>query len=330
MGQQRSKLRATSMKFSRTLISILLVILPCLVQSEPQISQNCAGGSQCGQNNAGSPAGPVAQNCVGAACEQNNIGRRKREIMAEILADAVEAVGRQERSAPAGHHGHPADAQHQESPQHRGSSHLRRSADPQHISQNCAGSHCNQNNIAAGLGSAGHAGFSAGPGSAGHTGFSAGPGSAGHAGFSAGFFPYIAQNCVGSACNQNNVLGRRKREVLAHLIEEARKIAEEEVEAEEVVSRRKREGPDADDCVVGPSGEEVCSHGSYGSDGESSVQARGNQGPGLTGSNGNAGPVSAAGLAYDPAAEAYRQQVLAYQAWAQQQVENAKGQLGTA
>jgi len=306
MGQQRSKLRATSMKFSRTLISILLVILPCLVQSEPQISQNCAGGSQCGQNNAGSPAGPVAQNCVGAACEQNNIGRRKREIMAEILADAVEAVGRQERSAPAGHHGHPANVQHQESPQHRGSSHLKRSADPQHISQNCAGSHCNQHNIATGLGSAGHAGFSA------------------------GFFPSIAQNCVGSACNQNNVLGRRKREVLAHLIEEARKIAEEEVEAEEAVSRRKREGLNADGCVVGPSGEKVCPHGSYGSDGESSVQARGNQGPGLTGSNGNAGPVSAAGLAYDPAAEAYRQQVLAYQAWAQQQVENAKGQLGTA
>merc|ERR1712192_364464 len=276
MGQQRSKLRATSMKFSRTLISTLVVILPCLVLCEPQISQNCAGGYQCGQNNAGSPAGPVAQNCVGAACEQNNIGRRKREIMAEILADAVEAVGRQERSAPAGHHGHPADAQHQESPPHRGSSHLRRSADPQHISQNCAGSHCNQNNIAAGLGSAGHAGFSAGPGSA------------GHAGFSAGFFPYIAQNCVGSACNQNNVLGRRKREVLAHLIEEARKIAEEEVEAEEAVSRRKREGLNADGCVVGPSGEKVCSHGSYGSDGESSVQARGNQSPGLTGSNGNA------------------------------------------
>jgi len=32
---------------------------------------------------------------------------------------------------------------------------------------------------------------------------------------------------VGSACNQNNVLGRRKREVLAQLIGEARKIAEE-------------------------------------------------------------------------------------------------------
>ena len=51
----------------------------------------------------------------------------------------------------------------------------------------------------------------------------------------------------------------------------------------------------------------MCPHGSYGSDGESCVLARGNQGPGLTGSNGNAGPVSAAGLAYDPAAEAYRQ-----------------------
>jgi len=264
--------------------------------------------------------------------------------MAEILAEAVEAVGRQERSPPAGHghpttaqhhespqhpgsshhghpaanaqhhessqhrgsshHGHPANAQHHESPQHRGSSHLKRSADPQHISQNCAGGRCNQNNIAAVHSSAGHG--------------------------SAGFFPSIAQNCINGACNQNNVL-RRKREVLAHLLEEARKIAEEEVEAEEAISRRKREeGLNDDDCLVGPSGEKVCPHGSYGSDGESRVQARGNQGPGQTGSNGNAGPVSAAGLAYDPAAETYKQQILAYQAWAEQQVENAKGQLGTA
>jgi len=246
--------------------------------------------------------------------------------MAEILAEAVEAVGRQERSPPAGHghpanaqhhespqhrgsshHGHPGNAQHHESPQHRGSSHLKRSADPQHINQNCAGGRCNQNNIAAGHGSAGH----------------------GSAGF-AGFFPSIAQNCINGACNQNNVL-RRKREVLAHLLEEARKIAEEEMEAEEAISRRKREeGLNDDDCLVGPSGEKVCPHGSYGADGESRVQARGNQGPGQTGSNGNAGPVSAAGLAYDPAAETYKQQILAYQAWAEQQVENARGQLGTA
>jgi len=237
--------------------------------------------------------------------------------MAEILAEAVEAVGRQERSPQAGHGhqanaqhhespqhrgsshlGHPANAQHHESPQHRGSSHHKRSADPQHISQNCAGGRCNQNNIAAG--------------------------------HSAGFFPSIAQNCINGACNQNNVL-RRKREVLAHLLEEARKIAEEEVEAEEAISRRKREeGLNDDGCLVGPSGEKVCPHGSYGADGESRVQARGNQGPGQTGSNGNAGPVSAAGLAYDPAAETYKQQILAYQAWAEQQVENAKGQLGTA
>merc|ERR1719318_1169967 len=218
--------------------------------------------------------------------------------MAEILAEAVEAVGRQERSPPAGH-GHPANAQHHESPQHRGSSDHKRSADPQHISQNCAGGRCNQNNIAAGHGSA-------------------------------GFFPSIAQNCANGACNQNNVL-RRKREVLAHLLEEARKIVEEEVEAEEAISRKKREeGLNDDDCLVGPSGEKVWPHGAYGSDGESRVLARGNQGPGQTGSNGNAGPVSAAGLAYDPAAETYKQQIIAYQAWAEQQVENARGQLGTA
>ncbi len=36
---------------------------------------------------------------------------------------------------------------------------------------------------------------------------------------------------------------------------------------------------------------------------------RGNQGPGLTGSNGNAGPISAQGLPIDPAAETYKRQV---------------------
>jgi len=53
--------------------------------------------------------------------------------------------------------------------------------------------------------------------------------------------PSIAQNCVGSACNQNNVLGRRKRGVIAQLMEDARKIAEEGVDAEAAVSRKKRQ-----------------------------------------------------------------------------------------
>jgi hypothetical protein len=35
----------------------------------------------------------------------------------------------------------------------------------------------------------------------------------------------------------------------------------------------------------------------------------GNQGPGLTGSNGNAGPISGEGLPIDPAAETYKKQV---------------------
>merc|ERR1719504_283349 len=168
-----------------TLLTFLVSVLPYLVQSNPQITQSCSGSH----------------------CVQNNVGRRKREIVAEILTQAVEEVGRQERSAPAGtghggaHHQPPHHEQpphHNESPQHHESSeHHKRSADPQ-ISQNCAGSHCNQSNLAGGL-----------------------------AGFSTGFFPSVAQNCVGSACNQNNVLGRRKREVLAQLIGEARKIAEE-------------------------------------------------------------------------------------------------------
>merc|ERR1719500_1774351 len=70
----------------------------------------------------------------------------------------------------------------------------------------------------------------------------------------------ISQNCVGSHCNQNNFLRRkreivdainslaedvlqaekaerRKREVVAKLLEEAQKIAEEEAAVEEVNSR---------------------------------------------------------------------------------------------
>merc|ERR1711892_1439041 len=88
--------------------------------------------------------------------------------------------------------------------------------------------------------------------------------------------------------------------------------------------------PDINGCLVGPSGERVCPLGAFGSDGQRRVLARGNKGPGQTGSNGNAGPINAAGQAYDPAAETYKKQIIAYQAWAEQQVENAKRQLGTA
>merc|ERR1711928_326243 len=257
-----------SRRMKLTLLACLVSLLPYLVQSDPQITQSCAG-SHCGQNNVGNPAGPVARNCVGSHCVQNNAGRRKREIVAEILAEAVDNLRREERSAPSLSHGHdgghhqvhvprvhvphinippvhipdvhipdvhipdvhipdvnvphvqvpdvhvPTPQHHQPAQHHQSSQHhespqfQKRSADPQ-ISQNCAGSQCNQNNVAAG-------------------------------GFNTGFFPSIAQNCVGSACNQNNVLGRRKRDVVAQLIEEAHKIAEEEVEAEEAVSRKKRQ-----------------------------------------------------------------------------------------
>merc|ERR1711950_37431 len=89
------------------------------------------------------------------------------------------------------------------------------------------------------------------------------------------------------------------------------------------------ENIDINGCLVGPSGEKVCPLGAFGADGQSRVLARGNKGPGQTGSNGNAGPINAAGQAYDPAAETYKKQILAYQAWAERQVENAKNQLGT-
>ena len=55
------------------------------------------------------------------------------------------------------------------------------------------------------------------------------------------------------------------------------------------------ENLDINGCLVGPSGEKVCPLGAFGADGQSRVLARGNKGPGQTGSNGNAGPLNAAG-----------------------------------
>merc|ERR1719341_2899686 len=74
-----------------TLLSCLVCVLPCLVLSNnPQITQSCSG-SHCGQN---------------------NVARRKREIVAEILVEAVEAVGREERSAPPPPPSHAHDGSH--------------------------------------------------------------------------------------------------------------------------------------------------------------------------------------------------------------------------
>ena len=87
---------------------------------------------------------------------------------------------------------------------------------------------------------------------------------------------------------------------------------------------------DINGCLVGPSGEKVCPLGAFGSDGQSRVLARGNKGPGQTGSNGNAGPLNAAGQAIDPAAELKKKQDIAYTLWAEQQIKNAERQLGTA
>merc|ERR1712126_440052 len=87
---------------------------------------------------------------------------------------------------------------------------------------------------------------------------------------------------------------------------------------------------DINGCLVGPSGERVCQYANFASDGQSRVSFRQNVGPGTSGSNGNAGPVSRAGKPIDPAAETYKKQIAAYQRWAEQQVKNAERQLGTA
>jgi hypothetical protein len=41
----------------------------------------------CGQNNVAASAGSqISQNCAGGVCEQNNFGRRRRQIVEDILA----------------------------------------------------------------------------------------------------------------------------------------------------------------------------------------------------------------------------------------------------
>ena len=153
-----------------------------LVVCEAQISQNCVGAA-CGQNNVAASAGSqISQNCASSSCIQNNIGRKKREIADAILALTEETIEVKKHEIQ------------------------KREAEAQ-IFQNCAGSTCNQNNV--GAGSSG---------------------------------TRISQNCVGSSCNQNN-FGRRKREVVAKLLEEAHKVANEQAEAEaleETQSRKKR------------------------------------------------------------------------------------------
>ena len=124
-------------------------------------------------------------------------------------------------------------------------------------------------------------------------------------------------------------LARHAEALARHAVAEA--LVRQAVNNHPAEARVEPQLVDSVGCVVGPSGEKVCREGAYGSDGQSKVLARGNKGPGQTGSNGNAGPISAeTGLAIDPAAETYKKQIIAYQKWAEQQVENAKRQLGTA
>merc|ERR1712034_208911 len=184
-------------------------------------TQNCSG-AHCSQNNAaGGNTGThisISQNCQTAACVQNNIGRRKREIAKAVLALTEDTLKAEKKEIQ------------------------KREADALTITQNCAGGQCGQNNVVGGNAGAGTS---------------------------------ISQNCQTAACVQNNILGRRKREivdainslteevleaekqkiqkkaggygrrkreVVAKLLEEAHKIAEEEAEAElsETQSRKKR------------------------------------------------------------------------------------------
>jgi hypothetical protein len=235
----------------KLVISAALLLVVC----EAQISQNCVGGI-CGQNNVAASAGTrISQNCATSACIQNNIGRKKREIANAVLAlteETLEAEKKEiqkreaeaqiiqscsgsscaQNNVAAGYTGTPisqncegstciqnnvarkkreiVDAINSlteevlEAEEAEKREIQKREAEAQ-ISQNCVGGICGQNNVAANAGTR------------------------------------ISQNCLTSACIQNN-FGRRKREVIAKLLEEAHKLAEEEAEAEalDTQSRKKR------------------------------------------------------------------------------------------
>ena len=174
--------------------------------------------------NFGGGFGGATQNCAGSLCNQNNFGKRKREVVSKLIEEAhkiaeeqVEAE-RQEAEAQELHSQEKRDAQYsrkkreivdainalaeealqvEKQEEAEAIEIQKREADAQ--VQNCQGSSCNQNNLGGGF-----AGFGAGFPAAG--------------GFGAGFGGGATQNCVGSQCNQNN--GRRKREIIAALLEE--------------------------------------------------------------------------------------------------------------
>jgi len=79
---------------------------------------------------------------------------------------------------------------------------------------------------------------------------------------------------------------------------------------------------DAAGCTVGYCSKN-CPTGAFTNDGRKNT-FRGNVGAKNTGSNGNAGPISADGLPVDPAAQTYLKQIAAYQLWAEKQVSNAE------
>lgn len=227
-------------------VIVAVVLIGCC---EAQIggfaaSQNCAGGSNCNQNNFGRKRRQIleeiltkveaeesareaakneaeelardvakreaeaqfvgftaSQNCVGSLCNQNNLGQAGAQFGGFTAAqNCVGALcnqnnfGRKKRQIAEMIESLTKEVMEdenldvEETPLERETREAE--AEPQFgsftASQNCAGSNCNQNN------------FGSQP--------------------QFGNFD-AAQNCVGSNCNQNN-FGRKKREVIAALLEE--------------------------------------------------------------------------------------------------------------
>merc|ERR1712212_772153 len=151
----------------------------------------------------------AAQNCVGSNCNQNNFGRKRRQILEEILSEveAEEELAREVTKREA-----EADLQ--------GFGSVSFSA-----TQNCAGgSNCNQNNfgrkkreIAAMIESLTSDLLEADAVNEEEKNVDRETREA-EAQPQFGSFS-ASQNCVGSSCNQNN-FGRKKRAVIAALLEE--------------------------------------------------------------------------------------------------------------
>merc|ERR550519_2726553 len=153
----------------------------------------------------------ATQNCVGSLCNQNNFGRKRREILEEILSEveaeesAIEIAALREAEELARE-----VAKREAEAQFGGFT----------ATQNCVGSLCNQNNFGRKKRQIAEMIESLTKEVMEEENSEVVDRETREAEAEAQFGSFTAsQNCLGSTCNQNN-FGRKKREVIAALLEE--------------------------------------------------------------------------------------------------------------